>query len=78
MRDFNYVISRRMVSLPYDMIALESLKYTDDAKWTGQKIQEDARIIILSRTGKIHKIQGRGFRHIVVYVNPKHTSQRCS
>ncbi|MGC8585722.1 MAG: zinc ribbon domain-containing protein, partial [Thermoplasmata archaeon] len=35
-------------------------------------------IIILSRTGKIHKIQGRGFRHIVVYVNPKHTSQRCS
>ncbi|MGC8691814.1 MAG: hypothetical protein ACP5RZ_02180 [Thermoplasmata archaeon] len=52
MRDFNYVISRRMVSLPYDMIALESLKYTDDAKWTGQKIQEDARIIILSRNWK--------------------------
>ncbi|MGC8585449.1 MAG: transposase, partial [Thermoplasmata archaeon] len=29
-RDVNHVISKKIVSLPYDIFALKSLKYTDD------------------------------------------------
>ena len=78
-RDVNHVISKNIVSLPYDVFALEAL----NPAYMKQNDQYKAIRKILgswspSELQKFIEYKAKDAGKTVIYVNPKYTSQRCS
>jgi len=78
-RDVNHVISKNIVSLPYDVFALEAL----NPAYMKQKDQYKAIRKMLgswspSELQKFIEYKAKDAGKTVIYVNPKYTSQRCS
>jgi transposase, IS605 OrfB family, central region len=78
-RDVNHLISKNIVSLPYDVFALEAL----NPAYMKQKDQYKAIRKMLgswspSELQKFIEYKAKDAGKTVIYVNPKYTSQRCS
>ncbi len=79
MCDVDHIIFRRMVSHPYDMIALETLNPAQvNAKWAGQKYRKMLGSRSPAELEIFIKYKAEDSGKIVVYVNPEHTSPKCS
>jgi IS605 OrfB family transposase len=78
-RDVNHVISKKIVSLPYDVFALEALepaKMKRNGK--GKKFRRKLGSWSPSELQKFIEYKAKDAGKIVIYVNPRYTSQRCS
>ncbi|PYB67453.1 hypothetical protein DMB44_09140, partial [Thermoplasma sp. Kam2015] len=78
-RDVNHVISKEIVSLPYDAFALEALNPAG-MKHNGHG-REFRRMLGSWSPAELQKFIGykaEDAGKMVVYVNPKYTSQKCS
>lgn len=78
-RDVNHVISKNIVSLPYDVFALEALnpaymKQNDQYK----AIRKNHGSWSPSELQKFIEYKAKDAGKTVIYVNPKYTSQKCS
>ena len=78
-RDVNHVISKNIVSLPYDMFSLEALepaKMKHNGK--GKRFRRSLGSWSPFELEKFIEYKAKDAGKTVIYVNPKHTSQRCS
>jgi len=78
-RDVNHVISKRIVSLPYDVFVLEELepaKMIRNGK--GKKFRKQLSSWSPSELQKFIEYKAENMGKTVIYVNPKYTSQKCS
>ena len=78
-RDANHVISKKIVSLPYDAFALEALNPAR-MKQNGQskKFRKMLGSWSPAELQKFIEYKAEDVGKIVVYINPKYTSQKCS
>jgi IS605 OrfB family transposase len=78
-RDVNHVISKKIISLPYDAYALEAL----NPAYMKQK-GHDRRFMRMLGSWSPAELQrfieykANDAGKAVIYINPKHTSQKCS
>ncbi|MGC8980067.1 MAG: RNA-guided endonuclease InsQ/TnpB family protein, partial [Thermoplasmata archaeon] len=78
-RDVNHVISKKIVSLPYDVFVLEALDPADmRRKGQGKRFRKMLGSWSPYELQKFIEYKAEDAGKIVVYVNPKYTSQRCS
>ena len=78
-REVNHVISKKIVSLPYDAFALEALNPAR-MKQNGQskKFRKMLGSWSPAELQKFIEYKAEDVGKIVVYINPKYTSQKCS
>ncbi|MGC8516179.1 MAG: RNA-guided endonuclease InsQ/TnpB family protein [Thermoplasmata archaeon] len=78
-RDVNHMISKRIVSQPYDVFALEALDPAPmKQNGQGKKFREMLGSWSPAELQKLIEYKAEDAGKMVVYVNPKHTSQKCS
>jgi len=78
-RDVNHVISKKIVSLPYDVIALEALNPAQMKKnGKGRGFRKKLGSWSPAELQKFIEYKAEDAGKMVLYVNPKHTSQKCS
>jgi len=78
-RDVNHVISKKIVSLPYDVLSLEALepaKMKHNGK--GKKFRRMLGSWSPSELEKFIEYKAEDLGKSVIYINPKYTSQKCS
>jgi len=78
-RDVNHLISKNIVSLPYDVFSLEALepaKMKHNVK--GKRFRRSLGSWSPFELEKFIEYKAKDAGKAVIYVNPKHTSQRCS
>ncbi|MGC8565237.1 MAG: RNA-guided endonuclease InsQ/TnpB family protein, partial [Thermoplasmata archaeon] len=77
--DVNHVISKKIISLPYDAFALEALNpaYMRD-NGHGRRFKSMLGSWSPSELERFIEYKAEDAGKNVVYVNPKHTSQKCS
>jgi putative transposase len=78
-RDVNHVISKKIVSLPYDVFALEALNpaYMRE-NGHGSRFRKMLGSWSPAELQSFMEYKAVDAGKITVYINPKHTSQRCS
>ena len=79
MRDVNHLISKNIVSLPYDVFSLEALepaKMKHNGK--GKRFRRSLGSWSPFELEKFIEYKAKDAGKTVIYVNPKHTSQKCS
>ena len=78
-KDFLHKVSHTLVHKDFDIIGLEKLepkRMTEQSKWHGlNKSMRNSQLALLTSYIK-YKAENEGKR--VVFVNPKHTSKKCS
>ncbi|MGC9166269.1 MAG: IS200/IS605 family accessory protein TnpB-related protein, partial [Thermoplasmata archaeon] len=78
-RDVNHVISKKIVSLPYDVFALVALNpATMKQNGKGKKFRKILGSWSLSELERFIEYKAEDAGKTVVYINPKHTSYKCS
>lgn len=79
LREVNHTISNNIVSLPYDVFSLEAL---NPGYMRENGLNKTSRRNIgswsPSELQKFMEYKAEDVGKIVLYVNPKHTSQKCS
>jgi putative transposase len=78
-RDINHTISKNIVSLPYDVFSLEALepaKMKHNGK--GKRFRRSLGSWSPFELEKFIEYKAKDAGKAVIYVNPEHTSQRCS
>ena len=74
----NHVIAKRLVQKPYDVFAVEALQISRRKVVNGRKFNKLLGSWSYSQLLQIMKYKAENLGKIVVEVNPRHTSQRCS
>jgi putative transposase len=78
-RNLNHVISKKIVSLPYDVFALEALEVAKLKRSNeGKELRKKLGSWSPSELQKFIEYKAQDLGKTVIYVNPKYTSQRCS
>jgi len=78
-RNLNHVISKKIVSLPYDVFALEALEVAKLKRNSeGKEFRQKLGSWSPTELQKFIEYKAQDLGKTVVYVNPKYTSQRCS
>jgi IS605 OrfB family transposase len=78
-RDINHTISKNIVSLPCDVIALEALESAKMLKsGPGKKFRKNLGSWSPAELQKFIEYKAKDVGKNVIYVNPKYTSQKCS
>ncbi|MGD0329370.1 MAG: transposase [Nitrososphaeria archaeon] len=75
--DTNHVIAKQIVEKPYDVLALEALSISK-RKVQGRKFNRKLGGWSYGQLLSLLKYKAENLGKIVVEVNPRHTSQRCS
>ncbi len=75
----NHVIAKKIVNLPYDVFVLEDLKSSKMRnKGNGRKFNRKLGNWSLYQLKKFIEYKAEELGKIVMYADPKYTSQRCS
>ena len=78
-RNTNHVISKQIVNLPFDLIALEDLRTADmKKKKNGKKPKAMLGSWSPYQLEQFMEYKAYEKGKIIIYVNPRYTSQRCS
>jgi len=78
-RDVNHVISKQIVSLPYDVFVLEALEPAKMKRTEkGKKFRKKLGFWSPAELQNFIEYKAEDLGKTVIYVNPKHTSQKCS
>ncbi|MGC8585891.1 MAG: RNA-guided endonuclease InsQ/TnpB family protein, partial [Thermoplasmata archaeon] len=78
-RDVNQVISEKIISLPYDVFVLEALNPVHmKHNGQGRKFRKMPGSWSPSELHKFIEYKAEDAGKIVVYIDPEHTSQKCS
>jgi IS605 OrfB family transposase len=78
-RDVNHVISKQIVSLPYDVFVLEALEPAKMKRAEkGKEFRKKLGFWSPAELQNFIEYKAEDLGKTVIYVNPKHTSQKCS
>lgn len=75
-KDLNHCLSKKLVSKPYDIFALENLKKIKQNK--GKKFNKKLGNWSFAQLQKFIEYKAETIGKKVIYINPKYTSQTCS